>query len=64
MQCYIVPEGSFCKEAIVGASTLALDILKNEKELGIEFDHVFVDSGTGMTAMSLIYAFHILSIKN
>jgi 1-aminocyclopropane-1-carboxylate deaminase len=59
-KCYIVPEGAFCKDAIAGASTLALDIIRNESELNIEFDHIFVDSGTGLTAMSLISSFSVL----
>jgi 1-aminocyclopropane-1-carboxylate deaminase/D-cysteine desulfhydrase-like pyridoxal-dependent ACC family enzyme len=34
--------------------TLAEDILRNEKENGITFDHIFIDSGTGMSAIGLL----------
>ncbi len=49
-----IPMGGFMKEALPGSLTLALDILHNEEELGLTFDHIFVDSGTGMSAIGLI----------
>jgi 1-aminocyclopropane-1-carboxylate deaminase/D-cysteine desulfhydrase-like pyridoxal-dependent ACC family enzyme len=49
-----VPMGGCMREALVGALTLALDLIQNEQDLGIFFDHVFVDAGTGMNAMALI----------
>ncbi len=55
-----VPIGGACKEAFPGSLTLALDLVRNEKDLGVAFDHIFIDSGTGMMAASLITAFHYL----
>jgi 1-aminocyclopropane-1-carboxylate deaminase/D-cysteine desulfhydrase-like pyridoxal-dependent ACC family enzyme len=49
-----IPMGGCMKEALMGALTLALDLLENERELGVFFDHVFVDAGTGMSAIALI----------
>ncbi len=49
-----IPIGGCMKEALIGALTLALDLLQNEQELGVFFDHVFVDAGTGMNAIALI----------
>lgn len=54
VRALVVPQGGNCREALPGAMTLAADILRNEKELGISFDHVLIDSGTGLTACALI----------
>jgi hypothetical protein len=51
------------KDSVVGASTLALDIIKNEGELGVEFQNVFVDGALGMEAILLIKCFQVLSIN-
>lgn len=53
---FVLPEGGFCPQALPGALTLVLDIMKNEVENGIIFDHIFIDAGTGFTASSLILA--------
>lgn len=50
---YWLPLGSSCKEALLGSMTIASDIIENEKELGITFDHIFTDSGTGLSASAL-----------
>lgn len=50
----LIPEGAFLPEALEGALTLAADILRNESELQVSFDHVFVDAGTGLQAIALI----------
>ncbi len=49
-----IPPGGYMEESLLGSLTLALDIVKNEQDLGISLDHVFVDSGTGMSAIGLI----------
>jgi 1-aminocyclopropane-1-carboxylate deaminase/D-cysteine desulfhydrase-like pyridoxal-dependent ACC family enzyme len=49
-----IPIGGCMKEALIGSLTLPLDILQNEEELNICFDHVCVDAGTGMSAIGLI----------
>lgn len=50
---YVIPEGAFCEAALPGACTLMLDIMRNESETGLHFDHIFTDSGSGMTAGAL-----------
>ncbi len=54
IRALVVPQGGNCPESLPGAMTLAADILRNGQELGIAFDHVFIDSGTGLTACALI----------
>lgn len=49
---YLVPEGGFCAPALPGLATLLYDIEGNEQELS--FSHIFVDSGTGFTAATLL----------
>jgi 1-aminocyclopropane-1-carboxylate deaminase len=56
----VIPKGGNCAESLPGAMTLALDILRNEEEMRICFDHLFIDSGTGLTACALLLAFAYL----
>jgi len=51
---FVIPEGAFLPESLPGALSLSLDIMRNEEEQNIEFDHIFIDSGTGMMAIGLI----------
>ncbi len=60
VRAQVVPKGANCKEALPGSLTLALDILRNEKEQGVAFDHLIIDSGTGLTACALLLAFAFL----
>lgn len=46
----VIPEGGTCAPALAGACSLMLDIVRNERELGQTFDHIIMDSGTGMMA--------------
>lgn len=50
---YLIPEGGSCPPALAGACTLALAVVQSEQDLGITFDHILVDSGTGLTASAL-----------
>ncbi|MDP3371617.1 MAG: pyridoxal-phosphate dependent enzyme [Candidatus Paracaedibacteraceae bacterium] len=59
----IIPEGASMLEALPGALTLALDIIKNEQQTGLTFDHLFIDSGTGMMACATLLAFTWLRKK-
>lgn len=59
----IIPEGSYMEDAFYGALTLALDILQNEKDHGIHFDHIFIDAGTGLQAAALILGLGFLNHK-
>lgn len=49
-----VPVGGCMKEGFFGALTLPLDLLVNEQEINQDFTHIFVDAGTGITAVALI----------
>jgi len=51
---YIVPEGACMEEALPGALTLFSDILENQNELQVQFDHIFIEAGTGTQAIALI----------
>jgi len=53
----VIPEGCAMPEAIPGAATLALDILRNELEGGIVFDHIFLDAGTGFQSAITLLAY-------
>lgn len=63
VKAIVVPKGANCASSLPGAITLALDVLRNEEELGIEFDHLLIDSGTGLTASALLLAFALLGKK-
>ena len=52
---YVIPEGGSCGPAWAGACTLMHDIIRNEEEGGLAFDHIFIDAGTGFMAASLIW---------
>jgi len=56
----VIPKGGNCKEALYGLLTLTLDILRNEEALQIAFDHIFMDAGTSLTALSVILALSFL----
>ncbi|QDP72561.1 pyridoxal-phosphate dependent enzyme [Legionella israelensis] len=51
---FILKEGASVAEAMPGAMTLGDDIVRNEKELNIGFQHIFIDAGTGFSAIGLI----------
>lgn len=59
----ILPEGGSTPEALPGALTLPLDIMKNEIEAGVSFDHIFIDSGTGLMASALLLGSAWIDIK-
>lgn len=50
----ILPEGGSIPEALPGALSLAEDLIDNERDLGFSFDHLFIDAGTGFTAIALL----------
>lgn len=56
----VLEEGCSVAPAIGGLASLALDIICNEKEWGISFDHIFIDAGTAMSAGSLFLFFSYL----
>lgn len=53
---YIVTEGSAVAPALAGMLGLFIDILRNEVELNLNFQHIILDAGTGATAAALLLA--------
>ena len=51
---FVLPEGSFCKAAFGGTLSLLPEIKRQEAALGLAFDHIFIDSGTGLSAAGLV----------
>ncbi len=54
IKVFVLPEGGHHLMALPGSLSILLDILRNESESGIAFDHIFLDSSSGMVAQSLI----------
>jgi 1-aminocyclopropane-1-carboxylate deaminase/D-cysteine desulfhydrase-like pyridoxal-dependent ACC family enzyme len=51
---FLLPEGGSCAPALPGACTLLPDILRNERESGLRFERIVLDSGTALTAGALL----------
>lgn len=51
---FYMPEGGNCAASVPGVLTLFHDVLRNEQESGLQFDHIFVDAGTGLTATLMV----------
>lgn len=64
LKVLVVPEGGACKESLAGSLTLALDILKNERDNDITFTQIYTDSGTGVSAIGLLLGFQLLGIHD
>lgn len=60
---FVLKEGSSVAEALPGALTLPLDIIKNEADHQVKFDHIFVETGTGLMAIALILGFSFFQRK-
>lgn len=56
----LIPLGGDTPYALAGALTLSYEILNQEKELSLDFSHIFIDAGTGFTASSLALGHAIL----
>jgi len=54
---FVLDEGASVKEALPGVLTLPLDILQNESDLNKQFNHLFLDVGTGLTAIALLLGY-------
>lgn len=59
LKTLVIPEGGCMDAALSGALTLGIDILQNP----IEFDHIFIDAGTGLSAIATILAFSWMNKK-
>ncbi|MDR4498698.1 MAG: hypothetical protein MRK02_12390 [Candidatus Scalindua sp.] len=73
IKIFVLPEGGHHQCALPGSLSLMVDILRNERESGVSFDYLFIDSGTGMVAQSLLAgaaalekktAFHIVILAD
>jgi len=60
---YLIYEGGKQVDAIWGAMSLAVDLLRNQQEHGVRWQRVFIDSGTGMSAIGLYCGLAILKQK-
>lgn len=56
----ILPEGAALFPSFLGALTLPLDILRNEQEMGLCFEELWIDVGTGWSAAALLLGFAYL----
>ncbi len=52
---YVIPEGGASSPSLPGTFTLLEDIQLNEQQVGFQFDHLFIDAGTGYTAAAIHY---------
>jgi 1-aminocyclopropane-1-carboxylate deaminase len=52
-EAVVIPEGCWMQEALYGAMALTEEIAAQERELGLRFEHIFMDAGTGLSAMGL-----------
>ncbi|MBM3198099.1 MAG: hypothetical protein FJZ58_02435 [Chlamydiae bacterium] len=58
-----IPLGAAMPESLPGALSLPLDIVRNEQELDKNFSSLFVDAGTGLTAIALLLGVAFLRKK-
>ena len=56
----VIPEGACCLAAWPGALSLALDVVRNEQEDAVSFEHIWIDAGTGLTAGALCLGLALL----
>lgn len=54
IKIFVLPEGAHHPLALPGSLSILVDILRNERESGVRFDHIFIDADTGMVAQSLL----------
>lgn len=57
---YYIPEGGLCLPALFGALTIACDVIVNQNSLNVIFDHIFIDAGSGLSAIGLLLSLGIL----
>lgn len=51
---HLLTEGCFSFQAMIGTLSLAEDILRNEQDVGQTFNRIYMDCGTGLSAIGLI----------
>jgi 1-aminocyclopropane-1-carboxylate deaminase/D-cysteine desulfhydrase-like pyridoxal-dependent ACC family enzyme len=60
---FILEEGGSQLESLPGALSLPLDILRNQNDLQLHFDHIIIETGTGMMASTLILGMNLLQSR-
>ncbi|MEI8300834.1 MAG: pyridoxal-phosphate dependent enzyme [Chlamydiota bacterium] len=58
-----IPEGADMLPALPGALSLAEDLSRNQIDNQIYFDHIFIDAGTGLSAIGLLLGIPFFAIK-
>ncbi|MCW8905227.1 hypothetical protein [Sedimenticola sp.] len=58
----VIPEGGYSEAVLPGILTLAADLQRNGEELGVEFQDIWTDSGTGVSAIGLLLGMRLLGI--
>jgi len=61
--CYLIPEGGSNEIGYLGYLNAGLEILNQEKEMGVSFDYIFCAVGSGGTLGGLILAKKIFNIN-
>ncbi len=58
-----LPEGAFVSEALLGAMTLSKEIIEQSQYLKTDFQHIFIDAGTCLSAIGLAFGLAELSFS-
>ncbi|TVT55793.1 MAG: pyridoxal-phosphate dependent enzyme [Sedimenticola thiotaurini] len=58
----VIPEGGYSEAVLPGILTVATDLQRNSDQLGIDFDTIWTDSGTGVSAIGLLLGMRLLGI--
>ncbi|MES9902454.1 MAG: hypothetical protein ABW168_07200 [Sedimenticola sp.] len=58
----VIPEGGDHPGVLPGTLTLAEDLRQNEEQSGIQFDHIWTDSGTGVSSIGLLLGMQLLGM--
>jgi 1-aminocyclopropane-1-carboxylate deaminase len=62
--CCYVPEGADLFAALPGALSLPMDIAHNAFSLTTRFDHLFIDAGTGLSAIALLLGLPLMNLES
>ncbi|MCP3664333.1 MAG: pyridoxal-phosphate dependent enzyme [Gammaproteobacteria bacterium] len=57
---FVIPEGGDCQPVLPGILTLALDLLENESDQKTHFRDIWIDAGTGISAIGLLLGLRLL----
>lgn len=58
----VIPEGGYSEAVLPGILTVATDLQRNSDQLGIDFDTIWTDSGTGVSAIGLLLGMRLRGI--